>query len=83
MFTEGNWVVRATTNHDYLLDCTPERMPDAQWRSRVVVYLDGAKKTRSAMHTAAPKIVAFDTSLEAAEMARLCGERWIATHEKN
>jgi hypothetical protein len=83
MFRDGTWVVRSTTNPNYSLDCSPERMSNARWCPRVVIYLEGSKKKRVAVHTAAPNIVAFETPGEAAEMGRLCGEQWIATREKN
>ena len=79
MFTDQNWLMDSRTNARYLLDCTPARHKDKQWFVRVTVYRNEAEKT--SVHTALAKAIVFDTPNEAAELGRICGERWIAEHQ--
>jgi hypothetical protein len=76
MFNGGPWKVRSQTNANYSLDCTPERLEGDKWCPQIAIYRDEAE----VVHTIAPRTIVFDTADEAAEFARICGERWLAQH---
>jgi hypothetical protein len=78
MFEEGVWVVRATADASYGLDCTPERADGTTWRAQLTVYRDQDGEITA--HTAVARALVFDTAREAAEVARAYGERWVAEH---
>ena len=81
MFTNRPWVINSQVNAAYLLDCTPECLTDQQWFVCFTVYLNESEKT--SLHSVSIKAIAFDTPNEAAELGRICGERWIAAQERN
>jgi hypothetical protein len=78
MFEEGVWVMRATANSAYGLNCTPERAEGSKWRAQLTVYRD--QNGEITAHTAVVKALVFDTAAEAADAARAYGERWVAAH---
>jgi hypothetical protein len=78
MFIEGTWIVRSCTNPAFSLDCTPERLEANIWCPQLTVYRDGADGVMA--HTVVAKALVFETQLEAAQAARMYGERWIAQH---
>ena len=81
MFTDQSWLIDSRTNAGYSLDCTPERRNEKQWFVRVTVYRNETERT--SVHTALVRAIVFDTPNEAAELGRICGERWIAAHENH
>ena len=78
MFIEGTWIVRSCTNPAFSLDCTPERLEYNAWCPQLTVYRDSADGMMA--HSVVDKALVFETPLEAAEAARVYGERWIAAH---
>jgi hypothetical protein len=81
VFSEGTWTVPSITNQNYLLDCAPQGIANGRWCPRCAIFRKGQE--REPVYVVNPRIVAFETAREAAEMGRQCGEQWIAAHERN
>jgi hypothetical protein len=80
MFIDGTWIVRSCTNPAFSLDCTPECLGGDAWCAQVTIYGDSSRGVTT--HSVVAKALVFESPLEAAEAARIYGERWIASHRR-
>ena len=77
MFESGTWVVESVARPGYRMDCTPEPLDKRRWCVQLVIY----KKDGTVLRSLAPRALAFETADQAAEIARLFGEHYLAKVE--